>query len=543
MLPLTIMRTRPLSLAVALALTLSFGLAGHAQDAKPAHHPDTSKPEDKKGTQEAKDKPEEKKEGEDKGKEKGKEKAADEDKPVITEGTATIGGKEIAYEAKAGTLPILKPDGKPSAQVFYVAYTAKNSGDVSRRPVTFCFNGGPGSSAVWLHLGAFGPKRVDLPPDGLTPPLPPGGLVNNDFSILDVTDLVFIDPVSTGFSRAEDPKNVSEFLGVQEDIQSVGEFIRLWVTREQRWRSPKFIAGESYGGIRGGGLAKHLQDRHRLYLNGFIIVSGLLDYATLMSGPLNDTPYVVLLPALTSAAHYHKRLPPDLQADFKKAIAESRAYAFGDYTAALLKGADLSAAERTAVAQKLARLTGLEPKLIEEQHLRIDGSVFQEMLLRDQKVVLGAYDARVTGRDGDESEPYPRIEPFMRVVGSIAAASMNAYLRETLKYEKDLPYEVLAPLHNWNHGKGNSYTSVSGALAQAITQNPHLHVLAMVGWRDLVTPPDNMLLSIRQMRLPDELRGNIQVAEYEAGHMMYTNRPDLEKMHADIVAFIQKALK
>lgn len=535
-----IMLTRPTRFALLMALALPVCLP--AQDAKPAaappegEKPAATKPEEPK-TPPAK-KPEDQKPEPDK-----KDGDKDKDKPSTTEGTVTIGGKELAYVAKAGTLPILKPDGKPSAQVFYTAYTLKGVEDLSKRPVTFCFNGGPGSSSVWLHLGAFGPKRVDLPADGLTPPRPPGGLVNNDFSLLDVTDLVFIDPVSTGFSRAEDPKAVSEFLGVEEDIQSVGEFMRLWVTREQRWPSPKFVAGESYGGIRGGGLADHLQDRHRMYLNGIIIVSGLLDYATLLPGPLNDTPYMTLLPALTATAHYHQKLPPDLQADFKKAVAEARTFAFGDYSAALLKGADLTPAEREAVVKKLARLTGLDPKLIEEQHLRISGGLFQEHLLRDQKLVLGAYDGRVTGSDGDESENYPEIEPFMRVVGSVAAASMNNYLRESLKYEKDLPYEVLAPLPNWNHGKGNHYTSVSGKLADAIRQNPHLHVLALVGWRDLVTPPDNMLLSVRQMRLPEELRGNIQIAEYEAGHMMYTNRPDMEKMHADIVNFIAKALR
>ena len=480
---------------------------------------------------------------EDNGEAKKEDKKPDADKPVVTEGKVTIRGKEIAYEAKAGTLPILKSDGKPSAQVFYTAYTMKDVKDKATRPVTFCFNGGPGSSSVWLHLGAFGPKRVDLPADGLTPPKPPGGLVNNEFSLLDVTDLVFIDPVNTGFSRAEDPKNLGDFLGVQEDITSVGEFMRLWVTREQRWRSPKFIAGESYGGIRGGGLAQHLQQRHRMYLNGIIIVSGLLDYATLIAGPLNEVPFEVMLPAMTATAHYHKKLPADLQADFKKAVAESRTFAFGEYASALLKGSDLTKAEREGIAKKLARLTGLEAKFIEDQHLRIDSGVFREMLLRKEKLILGAYDARVTASDGDESETHPQFEPFMRVVGSVAAASMNAYLREELKYEKDLPYEVLAPQPNWNHGKGNSYTSVSGQLAEAITQNPHLHVLALVGWRDLVTPPDNMLLSVRQMHLPDELRGNIEFAEYESGHMMYTNRPDMDKMHADIAAFIAKALR
>ncbi len=536
-----IMRLRPTRFALLMALALPVSLPAQHPTPAPGATPEGEKPAATK-TEEPKT-PHDKKPQDQKPEPDKKPDEKDKDKPSTTEGTVTIGGKELAYVAKAGTLPILKPDGKPSAQVFYTAYTLKEAGDVSKRPVTFCFNGGPGSSSVWLHLGAFGPKRVDLPADGLTPPRPPGGLVNNEFSLLDVTDLVFIDPVSTGFSRAEDPKEVSEFLGVEEDIQSVGEFMRLWVTREQRWTSPKFIAGESYGGIRGGGLADHLQDRHRMYLNGIIIVSGLLDYATLTPGPLNDTPYLVLLPALTATAHYHKKLPPDLQADFKKAVAEARAFAFGDYSTALLKGADLAPAERAAVAQKLARLTGLDAKLIEEQHLRISGGFFQEYLLRDQKLVLGAYDGRVTGSDGDESENYPEIEPFMRVVGSVAAASMNAYLRESLKYEKDLPYEVLAPLPNWNHGKGNRYTSVAGKLADAIRQNPHLHVLALVGWRDLVTPPDNMLLSVRRMRLPEELRGNIEIAEYESGHMMYTNRPDMEKMHADIGNFIAKALK
>jgi carboxypeptidase C (cathepsin A) len=517
------MRIRPTSLAAVFALVMPVCLFAEEEKPQKPEAPAESK--------------------EDKAAEKKDDKKPEADKPVVTEGTVTINGKGIAYEATAGTLPILKPDGKPSAQVFYTAYTMKGVKDVSARPVTFCFNGGPGSSSVWLHLGAFGPKRVDLPADGLTPPMPPGGLVNNEFSLLDVTDLVFIDPVNTGFSRAEDPKKVDEFLGVQEDIASVGEFMRLWVTREERWRSPKFIAGESYGGIRGGGLAQHLQQRHRMYLNGVVIVSGLLDYSTLLPGPLNEVPYEVLLPALTATAHYHKKLPPDLQADFQKAVAESRAFAFGPYASALLQGSDLPKEEREAAVKKLARLTGLEPKLIEEQELRIGSGVFREMLLRKEKLVLGAYDGRVTGRDGDESENHPQIEPFMRVVGSIAAASMNAYLREELKYEKDLPYEVLAPQPNWNHGKGNSYTSVSGELADAIKQNPHLRVLALTGWRDLVTPPDNMRLSVRQMRLPDELKGNIEFAEYESGHMMYTNRPDMEKMHADITAFMMKALK
>lgn len=491
----------------------------HAEEAKPAAEDAKKKEEEAK--KEAKD--------------KGPDSSA-------TEGSITVAGKVLNYKATAATLPILKQDGKPSAQVFYTSYILAGQTEKDR-PVTFCFNGGPGSSSVWLHLGAFGPKRVNLPADGLTPPMPPGGLVPNEFSILDSTDLVFIDPVNTGFSKAEDPSKAGEFLGVKEDIQAVGEFIRLWLTREKRWLSPKFIAGESYGGIRGGGLAEHLASRHRIYLNGLIIVSGLLDYEVLVGSTLNDLPCQVTLPAMTAVAHYHKKLPPDLQADRTKAIAESRAYAFGDYAHVLLMGHDLTKEQRAAAVTKLARLTGLPPKLVEEQDLRLDASFFREMLLRDQGLVLGAYDARVTGRDGSEAELRPQIDPFMNVVGGIAAASMNAYLREELKFERDLPYEVLNPQPGWNHGKGNSYTSVNADLASAMKGNPHLQILAMVGYADLVTPPDNMLHSLRHLAIPGELKPNIHVAEYEAGHMMYTNAPDLKKMHQDIGAFIRNSIK
>ena len=467
-----------------------------------------------------------------------KEKEKSPDKAGYAEGKVTIAGQTVEYSVTASTLPILNGEGKATAKVFYTAYTKKNAGDMATRPVTFCFNGGPGSSSVWLHLGAFGPKKVDLPADGLNPPPPPGRLVPNEFSLIDSTDLVFIDPVMTGFSRPEEPGKPADFLGVHEDIQAVGEFIRLWITRESRWLSPKFVAGESYGGIRGGGLAAHLQSRHRIYLNGLIVVSGLFDYDVISPGPLNDLPFQVLLPSLTAVAHYHKKLPPDLQADRAKAIAEARAFAYGEYAHALLLGAELPAAQRTAVIKKLARLTGLSELQVEQQKLRIDSSFFREMLLRDKKLALGAYDARVTADDGDQSQNYPTIEPFMRVVGSVAAATMNAYLRQELKYEQDLPYEVLAPQGNWNHEK-NRYSSVNNDLASALTNNPHMRVLCTVGWADLVTPADNIIHSIRHMDLPDEARPRIQIAEYESGHMMYTFQPDMKKLHADITTFIK----
>ena len=307
-------------------------------------------------------KPEKKEEAKSDEKKKDEDKAKDEESST-TNGSVKISGKEVRYKATAAMLPILKPDGTPAAQVFHIAYQVEGQ-DAKTRPVTFCFNGGPGSSSVWLHLGAFGPKRVNLPADGLTPPIPPGGLVPNEYSILSETDLVFIDPVNTGYSHATEPDKVGDFLGVQEDIQAVGEFIRLWLTREKRWSSPKFIAGESYGGIRGAGLAEHLASKHRIYLNGLIIVSGLLDYDTLIGSTLNDLPNQVLLPALTAVAHYHKKLPPDLQADRAKAIAEAREFAFRDYSYALHMARTLPKAERAVTVKKLARLTGLPEELI-----------------------------------------------------------------------------------------------------------------------------------------------------------------------------------
>jgi carboxypeptidase C (cathepsin A) len=259
---------------------------------------------------------------------------------------------------------------------------------------------------------------------------------------------------------------------------------------------------------------------------------------------VNDLPYQVILPAFTAMAHFHQKLPQDLQQGTRAAaVAEAREFAYGEYATALLLDQDLPAERRAAVVKKLARLTGLPEKLITEQKLRIDSGFFREMLLRDKGLVLGSYDARVTGRDGTEADQWAQVDPFMNVVGGIAAATMNAYLREELKYEHDLPYEVLAPQPSWNHGKGNSYTSVTRDLASAMKGNNHLQVLALVGWADLVTPPDNILHSFRHMPIPSELRGNIHVKEYDAGHMMYTNRPDMERLHADISTFIQATLK
>src|SRR5208282_2937081 len=278
-------------------------------------------------------------------------------KPVFTTNTVAIAGRRVTYVAETGMLPILKTDGTSRASVFYVAYTRTGQTNPAARAVTFCFNGGPGSSSVWLHLGALGPRRVKMNEDGTLPPLP-FGLVDNEYSILDGSDLVFIDPVATGFSRPGKDEKPDQFFGDSADLDSVGEFIRLWTTRHERWLSPKFLCGESYGVFRAAGLADELRGHYGMYLNGLILVSGVLDFATISGDTGNDLPYPLILPAYTAAAFYHHKLPQDLQGDLPKALAEARAFAKGEYAAALQLGDSLPADERTKIVAELARLTG-----------------------------------------------------------------------------------------------------------------------------------------------------------------------------------------
>jgi len=422
--------------------------------------------------------------------------------------------------------------------VFYVAYTRQGQTNKSARPITFCFNGGPGSASVWLHLGALGPRRVKMNEDGTLPP-PPFGLVDNEYSILDKSDLVFIDPVATGFSRAAKDEKADEFFGDAEDLDSVGEFIRLWTTRHERWLSPKYLCGESYGVFRAAGLADHLSSRYGMYLNGMILVSGVLDFATIWNNPGNDVPYPLYLPAYTAAAQFHKKLPDDLQNDLTKALAESREFAKGEYAAALQQGDSLSPDEHKKIAGELARLTGLKPQVIEDNHLRIDEGVFRKQLLHDEGLILGAYDARITGRDDDAASPYPDFDPSDAAVLGPFSAAMNSYVRGELKFEDDLPYELIASVQPWNYGVRNSYASSGEKLASTMNQNPYMKILVLGGRCDLVCPIDTVHYALDHMQLDTNYRTNITYAEYDAGHMMYINLPDLKKLHADVENFLK----
>lgn len=457
--------------------------------------------------------------------------------PVVTQREIRIRGQAFTYTATAGVLKLRKPDGEPRADIFHVSYQKVGVSDPSKRPVCFCFNGGPGSSSVWLHLGAFGPKRVVLAGDGTVAPPPPYALTDNDHTLLPACDLVFIDPVSTGLSRPEKGEDPKQFHGYSEDVESVGDFIRLWVTKNRRWQSPKFLMGESYGGIRGAGLAAHLQDRYGMYLNGLIVVSGLFDFRTLQASEQNDVPYTTFLPAMTASAFHHRRLSQELMADFEATVRRAEEFARGEYAAALLMGGDLPADRRSAAAKELALLTGLPEDFILRQNLRIDPGTFRRKLLEDQDLVTGRFDARVTGRTGD---------PSYDVVFGAFATTLNAYLRndDGLRFPSELPYEILNPRVNpWNYGSFvNRYVEVTSELQSAMLTNSALRLFIACGYYDLATPPEAIKWSVRHLDLPDPLRQNIEFRHYHGGHMMYTNLPELEKLTQDIIRFIGQSV-
>ncbi|HWW61399.1 MAG TPA: peptidase S10, partial [Thermoanaerobaculia bacterium] len=336
-----------------------------------------------------------------------KDKVEASDRIVTTQQSLKLGGETIAFTARAGTMVLRKDDGTPRASIFFVAYT-RDGADPAKRPVTFTFNGGPGSSSVWLHMGAFGPKRVAYKDDIGNAAAPPYRLVDNEASILDTTDLVFIDPVTTGFSRAIPATDAKKFHGFEPDIESVGEFIRLWTTRYGRWSSAKFLAGESYGTTRAAGLAGWLQDQG-MYLNGIVLISSILNFETARFDSGNDLPYILFLPTYTATAWYHKRLPRELT--LEQAVAESEAFALGEYTQALMKGDALPEAERKSIAQKLARLTGLSADYVERANLRIQISRFDKELLRDRRRTVGRLDSRFTGIDIDAAGEEPEFDP------------------------------------------------------------------------------------------------------------------------------------
>ncbi len=476
-------------------------------------------------------------------KDKAKE-AEKEEAPVVTKHELKLaGGRVLRYTVTTGLLPLKDAKGETEARVFFMAYALERAGGPETRPLMFSFNGGPGSSSVWLHLGALGPRRVKMRPDGAMPS-PPYQLVDNEQTWLETTDLVFIDPVGTGYSRPAKPELGPKFWGLQGDIESVGEFIRLYLTRYERWSSPLFLVGESYGTTRAAGLAGHLVERG-IAFNGIVLVSSILNFQTADFAKGNDLPYALYLPTYVATAWYHKRLPPDLQAKpLGEVLAEARAFAGGEYPVLLQKGDRLTPAERQLAVAKLARLTGLSEAWIDAADLRVEIQRFCKELRRRERRTVGRLDSRFEGTDLDAVGETPEFDPSMAAIRPPYTAAFNDYVRRTLGYKTDLVYHVLGGgVGRWDFGRaGDGFPDTSESLRQAFARNPDMRVFVASGHFDLATPFFATEYTIGHMGLDPAQRERITTREYEAGHMMYIHEGELARLKADVSAFLAAAL-
>jgi carboxypeptidase C (cathepsin A) len=467
------------------------------------------------------------------------------EKLSTTEHEMKIGDETLKYRATAGTMPLKDEAGKLRANFFFVAYERHTDQPVEERPITFVFNGGPGAAAIWLHLGTAGPKRVELGQDGY-PPAPPYRLVDNQTTWLKQTDLVFIDPVGTGYSRAAEGVKGEEFYGVQQDIDSVSEFIRLYLVRSGRWASPKFIAGESYGTTRAAMLSEHLLDRQGIALNGVILMSTVLSFQAISPSDSNELPYALYLPSYTAAAFHYKKLAEDLQGDLEKTLAESKKWVTDVYTPALLKGDALTADERKDVAKSMARYTGLNEDFVLRSKLRVSPSVFEKTLLEDRGQLIGRFDAAIAGSVTTPTMPYAEYDPSLTLYVGVYSGDFNDYIRRELKYESDIQYEFLSGrVQPWNWGRGGNggWLYVGDNLRDAISKHPKLKVLVCSGYFDLATPFFATDYQISHLGLADNLRKNIRQTYYVGGHMMYHHQPAQEKLNKDIASFMEWATK
>lgn len=460
-----------------------------------------------------------------------------------TYGRIVIQGVPVRYQASAGTYVLTAENGEPRAQIFHIAYKRLDAGDTAARPVAFIFNGGPGSSSIWLHMGCLGPRRVQME-DCLEPPRPPFALVDNAWSLLDVADLVFIDPVSTGFSRPAPGQEAKAFHGVEQDIEAVGDFIRLWTTREKRWSSPKFLIGESYGTTRASGLAGHLQQKLGLYLNGIALISVILNFGTVRFDIGNDLPHILYLPSYAATAHYHAAGPDGDADELEALLDEAEQFALGEYASALLQGAALVTARKAAVTARVAELTGLRRTYVEQANMRIEIMRFAKELLRRRHRVVGRFDSRVQGMDRDAAGENFENDPSATAVQGAFTGTFNTYVRNELDYRTDRPYAVVTDLYrNWDYSQhANRYLNVAETLRAAMVQNPHLKVLAACGIYDLATPYLATEYTLNHLGLPAELTSNVRITRYPAGHMMYLHEPSLGQLKSDLASFIQDAL-
>jgi carboxypeptidase C (cathepsin A) len=426
---------------------------------------------------------------------------------------------------------------QPRAQIFSTAYVLDDV-DPRTRPVTFAFNGGPGSSSAWLHFGLFGPRRVLMGDvGGLT--RPPYGLADNLESLLHVSDLVFIDPVTTGYSRTSEGHQADDYHGYARDLESVAEFIRLWTTRNDRWPSPKLLAGESYGTTRAAALAQHLADGCGMYLNGLVLISSVLDIGSVDFVEGLDLPYALYLPTYTAAAHFHGRIGGDL----RTRVAEAEEFAARDLPWALARGNRLRGAERDAVVRRYADLTGLGVDYVDRADLRVDLFSFSHELLRDRGLQLGRLDLRFTSwpDHGNAASSYE--DPSYRALVGPYSAAVNGYVRSELGYQTDLPYNLLTgKVQPWSYKEFEGRpVEVASALAGAMRSNPALRVHVSCGYFDGATPHFAAEHVFAHLRIPDAETARVEWAYYESGHMMYVHEPSRLRQSADLAGFVQRA--
>lgn len=459
------------------------------------------------------------------------------EEPPVVSSHETLG---LKYTVTTGRMPLRDEDGEIVAQVFYMAYTL--DGAKGDRPLMFSFNGGPGSPSLWLHLGALGPKRVKMLDDGNLPP-PPYALENNEANWLRFTDLVFIDPVGTGFSRAKTQEQAEKYWGLKGDIESIGEFIRLYLTRNSRWTSPLYLVGESYGTTRSAGLAGHLVKKG-IGFKGIVLVSSILNFQTARFNKGNDLPYILFLPTYTAAAFYHHKLAGDLKNDLVSTLGMVEKFAIGRYASALAKGDSLDPEERHQTIDELARFTGLSTTYLDQCDLRVNIHSFCKELLRSQKRTVGRLDSRIKGIE-DTSLGYkerPDHDPSMSILMPPYTAAFCQYVRQELGYETDLEYQVFDGVKKpWDWGSaGDGHPDTSEALRSAMAQNPYMKVFVASGYFDLATPYFATQYTFNHMGLDPELRGNVTTGYYESGHMMYINVPCLTKLRDDVRKFVEQ---
>ena len=444
-------------------------------------------------------------------------------------------GRTVNYVATSGYMLLETEEGKDKARMFYTAYIKDGVTNTAERPITYTFNGGPGSSSVWLHMGALGPKRIMMKDDGASM-APPYQVTDNDYSWLDYTDLVFIDPVMTGYSRPAEGVDKKEFLGYKEDIESVGQFIQLYTSKNGRWASPKYLAGESYGTTRAAGLSSHLLSRYGMFLNGIVLISQITNFQTARFEIGNDLPYMLFLPTYAATAWHHKKLNAQFS-NLENLMDEVRKFAFGEYNNALTLGDKLSASDKNLIAEKLSIYTGLSKQYIIGTNLRINIQQFCKELRRSESLTVGRLDSRFTGQDYNDAGERPEFDPsYDATIYGPYTVALYDHLKKNLKVDIDMPYEILTGrARPWNYDNvQNQYLNVSEDLRVAMVKNPFMKVLVCNGYFDLATPFFASEYTMDHMFLPAGLKKNITMKYYPAGHMMYIEKASLAKFSDDV---------